>query len=67
MKDTEFTGTPRGTPGAGRDLGGRSRTAREVSARTIGEVRRVGVTSSWTDDPRPGKLGWLEAGATERV
>ena len=55
-RDTEFTGTHRGTPGAGRCLGIRSRTARELSTGTSGGGRHVGETSRWTDAPRPGKL-----------
>ena len=43
MRDTENTGTRRGTTGDGRDLGSRSRTAREVSAGKSDEIRQVGA------------------------
>ena len=56
-RDMVTTGTRCGNPVAGRDLGNRSRTAREVSAGMSGGSRRVGVTSRWTDALLTGKVG----------
>ena len=57
MRDTEFTGTRRGNPGARKDLGSRSMMEREVSAGASSGVRWVGSTSRWKDDPHPGEVG----------
>ena len=55
-KDMSFTGTRRGTPGAGRDLGSRLKTAWEASTGKSSGGQRGAETSRWTDNPRPGEL-----------
>ena len=57
MRDMATAGKRSRTPGDGRDLDSRSRTAKEVIAGTSGGSQWVGVTSSWTDAPRPGEVG----------
>ena len=65
MRGTEDTGTQRGTPGDGRDLGSSPKTAMEGSAEMSGGGQRMGVASRCMVAPRLGELG-REAGATEK-
>ena len=59
MRYMLFTGMWCGTPGAGRDLGIRSRTEREVRAVKSSGGRHMKATSRWSDALRLGDLGGI--------